>query len=852
MSKIADTEANATSLDGLVNDNALVPTLRNGPKPSYQYLVDGWDEQITSKITELDKYRDFRVVGTFEDGFTYELFNDVGIDDGGNSWIYTGAGAPNKVVAAGTVPSAPDYEQVVYNRADNIKMTSGESVQKFTTQSRQAIEAVYKAQGYNNVFFFEDGFTYTEANDIAISNDGVAWIYADALPVTVAAGTVPSAPDYEQVTFNSASGILDSRGTNVQDYIDGNLTPFNTVADMKAAVFLSTLPEFTRVEWQGYYAQSDGGSNWGVLRFGAHTDDGGSIFSVDANTYIKADLSDNVINIAKFGAVGNGILNESQIFEFTDKYTDKTFDLRGKTYITDSVPSGNYTNGEFKVANNRYKKPVNTSSEYAKSQYNLKRSYVDSRHTEEVTPALQNGTVILGDSISHGAYQGGLYNNGWVNVFKRMVNAENNHSVDGSYGLIPLLSWNTPANNNTVDIAAISFINNPTPVFNIEGEQLLNALAFELTTTAYVRSSLPTFQSTVRVWYVQHTGGGNLEVFVNGVSVATQDTSGALDLAANITVPMTDNGLGLHVIEVKASSGTVTFTGFGYENAGNVVNNFSQSGRRLLDATQTGLKQLCSTGNLVMALGHNDVPVVDGNPANENAFSQNIDHIIKWCTYFNTNVVVPDFCWFTEPASYVRKELKRLAASTNGVYIDFPSLLTRDYRNKVEFSASFLLVSTLRMWHDQSHPNELGGQWIAETIAKAVGLGCNTKNEALSFHDFPMPIRLSGTDLINRFTTYPNISTIRRNGDSYVYKIRLKKAVAGGAIPVGIYDINVPDVIPTSEISNGLIFGVSAIRPDTGVELSKYTVNQTGVITIYVNTEFLGTKEFSFVRPRLF
>ena len=115
MSKIANAEANATSLDGLVNDNALIPTLRNGPKPSYQYLVDGWNAEIADKIDEVNKSRGFRVVGTFADGFTYELFNDVGIDVNGDSWIYVGAGAPDKVVSAGTVPSSPDYQQVTYN-----------------------------------------------------------------------------------------------------------------------------------------------------------------------------------------------------------------------------------------------------------------------------------------------------------------------------------------------------------------------------------------------------------------------------------------------------------------------------------------------------------------------------------------------------------------------------------------------------------------------------------------------------------------------------------------------------------------------------------------------------------------
>ena len=221
MSKITDAEANATSLDGLVNDNALVPTLRNGPKPSYQYLVDGWNTEISKTIEALNKSRGFRVVGDFATGFTYELFNDTGIDTDGNSWIYVGAGAPNKVVAAGTVPSSPDYEKVTFNTAENVQMTSGESVQKFTTQSRQAIEAVYKAQGYSNVFFFEDGFTYTESNDVGIYEDGTAWAYADAgaLPVTIAAGTVPSEGVYQAVSVNSSSIKLDN-GTSLQEYAD--------------------------------------------------------------------------------------------------------------------------------------------------------------------------------------------------------------------------------------------------------------------------------------------------------------------------------------------------------------------------------------------------------------------------------------------------------------------------------------------------------------------------------------------------------------------------------------------------------------------------------------------------------
>lgn len=87
-------------------------------------------------------------------------------------------------------------------------------------KSRESIAALYKAQGYNNVFFFEDGFTYTEANDVGVYSDGTAWTYAgaDALPVTVAAGTIPSEGVYEKAVLK-ASSITTNDSGNLQDFI---------------------------------------------------------------------------------------------------------------------------------------------------------------------------------------------------------------------------------------------------------------------------------------------------------------------------------------------------------------------------------------------------------------------------------------------------------------------------------------------------------------------------------------------------------------------------------------------------------------------------------------------------------
>lgn len=105
---------------------------------------------------------------------------------------------------------------------------------------------------------------------------------------------------------SSASEILVENGGTVQDYISSNTTPFDTVADMVSATYLAGLSEDTLIQWGGYYIKGDGGGNYGLLKFGAHTADGGSVFSVDSNTYIKSDISSGCITASKFGVVGDG------------------------------------------------------------------------------------------------------------------------------------------------------------------------------------------------------------------------------------------------------------------------------------------------------------------------------------------------------------------------------------------------------------------------------------------------------------------------------------------------------------------------------------------------------------------
>lgn len=111
------TKKSMTDIDTFIDSGNDSFTDNNGQT---RRTLTGINSEITQQLLEINKSRGYRVVGTFATGFEYELFNDVGIDASGNSWIYVGTGAPVKTVTAGTVPSAPDYQQVTFNSIDGV------------------------------------------------------------------------------------------------------------------------------------------------------------------------------------------------------------------------------------------------------------------------------------------------------------------------------------------------------------------------------------------------------------------------------------------------------------------------------------------------------------------------------------------------------------------------------------------------------------------------------------------------------------------------------------------------------------------------------------------------------------
>lgn len=169
-----------------------------------------------------------------------------------------------------------------------IKRTDGSYSDEFAVPSAGSITKVLAREALRRICAgtgnylvdgsFQVGFTLVNSTDVALDE-------ASGKVFSGAAGTYPS--ETSTSAFVDVSNILTKA--------------YKTISD---AISASDHVVGQRIIWRGYYQESDGGSNWGVVKYGPHEEDGGSIFSLGTDKYIEANLTGSTrISALKFGAV---------------------------------------------------------------------------------------------------------------------------------------------------------------------------------------------------------------------------------------------------------------------------------------------------------------------------------------------------------------------------------------------------------------------------------------------------------------------------------------------------------------------------------------------------------------------
>ena len=196
-------------------------------------------------------------------------------------------------------------------------------------------------QALKDVGFKPAGFDFVSGGTLGIGDrdkcvfyptDGYWYSWNGKLPYVVPANSSPTPGG------KKGWGVIEK-------FLDADKLIFSSVQDMKIGkthtgkyVNLSIYPEGTKVSWLGYYAASDGGSNWGILKKGVHTEDGGYILGLSGLLYVQANLKGSRINVRKFGAFGDGITDDTAKFIAASNYIhanhpDGSISISGGTFL---------------------------------------------------------------------------------------------------------------------------------------------------------------------------------------------------------------------------------------------------------------------------------------------------------------------------------------------------------------------------------------------------------------------------------------------------------------------------------------------------------------------------------------
>ena len=210
MGTFSDAKRDAKDFAVLVNEDTDVDTRYGGVKPSY-----------IKKLNQLAAGFNLTPAFDFADGFIIQTRNQAGKDASGNYWIYNGT-LPFEVTA-GTVPSEPDYKQVTFSEAQNVTLSTGQSVQVFADSFSLKV-----FQSPTDGDLTEIQTRTVNAGEVyevrKTSDDSLATIYSDD------AGTI-------EITQDGASNVSDGVGV-VEFYVsDGDYYIQSGVSD----AFFSTL-----------------------------------------------------------------------------------------------------------------------------------------------------------------------------------------------------------------------------------------------------------------------------------------------------------------------------------------------------------------------------------------------------------------------------------------------------------------------------------------------------------------------------------------------------------------------------------------------------------------------------------
>ena len=336
----------------------------------------------------------------------------------------------------------------------------------------------------------------------------------------------------------------------------------------------------------------------------------------------------------------------------------------------------------------------------------------------------QKSINIIGDSISQGKNAEKLYDDSWAALFKGALGEKlGKHNLG-------FVSFSAYSNYGVVAVSEIHKITpdekwvkaNSTLAPNTPGNYNFTAGSFTggAVLTVEVNRKEGGIDRHINGFYVYYVAGptyGKFDVKVNGNLLKTVDCyNDTLNYCARteyIALPDgTPDELKIELVKNGNGFETVTLCGIGYIDDPNAitVNNYSLSGIKLTDFSESLLNELCKANIVIFTLGTNDA----GMKVPIEGFKHQLKIVVDACKANGSTLIVGDFIWARNGdahwADKYKEALNYTAGAAGGYFLDFTTLPLDSVLN---------LKSEKK---DSCHPTVEGHKLIAQNLCKFFGL----------------------------------------------------------------------------------------------------------------------------------
>lgn len=376
---------------------------------------------------------------------------------------------------------------------------------------------------------------------------------------------------------------------------------------------------------------------------------------------------------------------------------------------------------------------------------------------------------IIGDSISHGANAPNMFDDSWTAILRKALQIDFNTKNHGFMNLMSPISGSVGTFTDLIYFPSANALWTKVNTTDTLG-------FFKITSSTANQGHKGFFQKTNKffkklgIGVIKNASGGTVDLKINGTVITTLNLNKATEAQEIVYVDVSSIAI-FADLEFVNKTGTNTITGLYFMDDTNnfVVNNYSRSGARIEDLSDSLIDKLFDAKVVFFCLGH--------NYSADTIVNERLAKCVEAYNKYKPILYVVDLVW-DKSRLITETQLKNFATQCNSPYI---KIIDKVDNVQTLIDSGFI--------SDVSHPTVEGHRLIAEKILATAKTTFLTKSSIVQFQTVQNDLQNTNEILYTGKVRYtgefdksdPNYSKFKD------IKMRLELIPKNGYAPTAIY-----------------------------------------------------------------